>query len=96
MGAELDADGLGADVEDFGLGVAVEADGLGVVDGVCVALSDGVGVLLTDVVGLGVGVVSARATDGIPKVSAASANGAATRTRSAERSMWGTAFLAGS
>ncbi|MEO7269704.1 MAG: hypothetical protein ABIW49_10915 [Knoellia sp.] len=64
--------------------------------GVCLALSDGVGVLLAEVVGLGVGVVSATASDGIPRVSAASAKGAATRTRRAVRSMWGTAFLSGS
>lgn len=74
----------------------VDVDVVGLGPGVSVALADGAGALLAEVVGLGTGVVSATATDGIPKVSAASAIGAATRTRRAERSMWGTAFLNGS
>lgn len=85
-----DGVGLGAAVPGF-----VDVDGGAVTE----ALADGVGVLLAlleEVVGLGVGVVPATATDGIPRVSAASAKGAATRTRRAERSMWGTAFLSGS
>ncbi len=77
------------------LGVVVSL-GVGVADALSLADGVGVAVAVEEVVGLGAGVTSARATDGIPKVSAASANGAATRTRSAERSMWGTAFLGGS
>jgi len=95
VSAVADGDALG----DVVLGLADGADVVGLGFGVCVAPTDGVGVLLAllvEVVGLGVGVVSATATDGIPRVSAASAKGAATRTRRAVRSMWGTAFLSGS
>ncbi|KRE43484.1 hypothetical protein ASG74_01135 [Knoellia sp. Soil729] len=80
-------------------GVAVSV-GEGVADAVSLGVGDAVAVavalLLAEVVGLGVGVTSAWATDGIPKVSATSANGAVTRTRRAVRSMWWTAFLSGS
>ena len=79
----------GADVS-LGEGVA-DADSLGA------DVDDGeAAMLLAEVVGLGVGVASANATDGIPRVSATSANGAVTRTQRAERNMWRTAFLGGS
>ena len=88
VAGELGAEGLGA-VVSVGEGVA-DAVWLGL--GVDVAA----GPPLAEVVGLGVGVTSATATDGIPRVSATSANGAVTRTQRAERNMWRTAFLGGS
>ena len=88
VAGELGAVGLGA-VVSVGEGVA-DAVWLGL--GVDVAA----GLPLAEVVGLGAGVVSATATAGIPRVSAASARGAVMRTKGAERNMWGTAFLGGS
>jgi len=73
-GAVLGAVALGVAVS-VGEGVG-DAVSLGVGVGVAVALT----LLLAEGVGLGVGAVSARATDGIPKVSARSANGAVART----------------
>ena len=66
--------------------------GVAPVDGVAVELAGEPGeVGVTDVVGLGLGVVSATAAAGIPRTRAASASGA-TRRRKMERCMCGTAF----
>ncbi|MFW5469817.1 hypothetical protein ACOCJ4_07215 [Knoellia sp. CPCC 206435] len=82
---------VGVDVLEDGLGLTVAED-VGEGEGVALGVADGLG--LADVVGLGAGVVSATAADGIPRVSAraASGRGASTRRREVERRMWGTAF----